>query len=177
MYCVRSQSYIPIILAEYGEIGFGLNSRHRRFLLEHFKDYDYVAFAEEDMILTASHFSAFIQEEKFLQIHLPNTWHRYSLGFIRYEDGLVDPFRVSWEYTPDKIHVATLSYNENDNNKNTNSNNNKNNNNKNNNNNNNNNILGKYVVTNNLNQAIYVLSRYQLQDLEKRCDFLSNPGN
>jgi hypothetical protein len=53
--------------------------------------------------------------------------------------------------------------------------------------------LGRYVVTNNLNQvsrsnewsanfltcvlqAIYVLSREHVVDLEERCDFLSKPG-
>ena len=46
---------------------------------------------------------------------------------------------VSWEYLPDKIHVVDLGQN-----------------------------LGKYVVTNNLNQAIYIFSRLQLKDLEER---------
>jgi len=36
--------------------------------------------------------------------------------------------------------------------------------------------LGKMVVTNNLNQAIYVFSRDHLKDLEGRCAFLSDVG-
>ena len=36
--------------------------------------------------------------------------------------------------------------------------------------------LGRYFVTNNLNQAIYVFSRAQIQHLESRCAFLSDVG-
>ena len=36
--------------------------------------------------------------------------------------------------------------------------------------------LGKMVVTNNLNQAIYIFSREHLNDLEERCHFLSDVG-
>ena len=37
-------------------------------------------------------------------------------------------------------------------------------------------LLGKYVATLNQNQAIYVLSQEQIQDMEYRCGFLTDIG-
>ena len=52
-FCTRTHTYIPIILEQFSpKIGFGLNSRHRAYLLSHMNEFDYVVFAEEDMLLT-----------------------------------------------------------------------------------------------------------------------------
>ena len=59
----------------------------------------------------------------------------------------MDSERVSWEYFPDRMHVVDMGPK-----------------------------LGKVLVTNNLNQAIYVFSRAHLYDLEKRCGFLTDVG-
>ena len=148
LYCIRTQAFIPLILAEYEKIGFGLNCKHRQYIAEHVDEFDYFVFAEEDMLLSVSHFAAFLASEQKLKKYLPKTWFRYFIGFLRYEDGIGGLNRVSWEYLPEKIHVVDMGS-----------------------------LLGKYVVTNNLNQAIYILSRFQIMDLEERCDFLSKPGN
>lgn len=52
-YCTRTHTYIPIIVEQFSPtIGFGLNSRHRLYLLNHVHEYDFVIYAEEDMLLT-----------------------------------------------------------------------------------------------------------------------------
>ena len=52
-YCTRTHTYIPIIVEQFNpKIGFGLNSRHRLYLLNHVHEYDFVIYAEEDMLLT-----------------------------------------------------------------------------------------------------------------------------
>ena len=119
---------------------------------EHIHDYDYFSFAEEDMLLTISHLHAFLHFEKTLKQHLPHTHLRYTIGFLRYEDSLVDTERVSWEYFPDKIHVVDMAIDTPESG------------------------LGKYIVTNNLNQAIFLLSQAQVVDLEHRCAFLTDIG-
>ncbi len=48
-YCIRSGRHIPIILEEYGQIGFGLNSKHRSYMRSHLDDFDYFSYAEEDV--------------------------------------------------------------------------------------------------------------------------------
>ena len=81
---------------------------------------------------------------------LPKTWLRYTPGFLRYEDSITDTERVSWEYMPDKTYVVDMSLKSEQ--------------------------LGKYLITLNHNQAIYVLSREQLLDMEQRCGFLTDIG-
>jgi len=146
-YCYDMKSYMPIILDSYGKIGFGLNSKHRKYVLDHLDEYDYFSYAEEDMLLTVSHLRAILEGEKLLKSVLPKTWLRYTIGFFRWEDSIVDSERVSWEYFPERMHVVDMGPR-----------------------------LGKFVVTNNLNQAIYVLSRDHIYDLEKRCGFLTDTG-
>ena len=152
LYCTDMGGYIPLYIEQYKKIGFGLNSRHRLYMREHVNDFDYFSFAEEDMLLTISHLNAFLSFESTLKKELPHTHTRYTIGFLRYEDSLVDTERVSWEYFPDKIHVVDMSI---DNPK---------------------SQLGNYVVTNNLNQAIFLMSRDQVLDLEERCAFLTDIG-
>eukprot|EP01038_Epipyxis_sp_PR26KG_P005830 gene5830-8042_t len=146
-YCIRSSSHIPIIIEEYGKIGFGLNSKHRSYVLAHIDDFDVFIYGEEDMVMTLSHFYAYLNLESKLRETLPNTWMRYFIGYLRYEDSIITSDRISWEYYPSQIHIGDMGSK-----------------------------LGKFIVTNNLNQAIYILSREHLLDLEKRCDFLSKPG-
>ena len=83
MYCVRTKSYIPLIIQEFGLVGFGLNSKHRSYAATHINDYDYFSYAEEDMMLTTSHLSAFVDATDTLRKALPNTWMRYQIGFLR----------------------------------------------------------------------------------------------
>ena len=67
-YCVRTDASIPIILEIYDKIGFGLNSRHRLYLKKHYREYDYVSFAEEDMLLTVSLLESFLKSERNLKV-------------------------------------------------------------------------------------------------------------
>ena len=147
LYCSFLEQYIPLYIEQYEQIGFGLNSRHRVFLKEHVHEFDYVSFAEEDMLLTVSHLRAFQDFQAQFKAALPQTWIRYTIGFLRYEDSTIDTERVSWEYMPKLIHAVDMGP-----------------------------ILGKYIVTNNLNQAIYLFSQEQLLDLEQRCGFLTDIG-
>lgn len=147
LYCYDMGAHIPIILESYGKIGFGLNAKHRAFVRNHINEFDYFSYAEEDMLLTVSHLRAVIEGEKLLKSALPKTWVRYMIGFFRWEDSIVDSERVSWEYFPERMHVVNMGPK-----------------------------LGKMVVTNNINQAIYVFSRDQLHDLEQRCGFLTDVG-
>lgn len=147
LYCYDMKAYVPVILESYGKIGFGLNAKHRAFVRSHIEDFDYFSYAEEDMLLSVSHLRAIIEGEKMLKRALPKTWLRYTIGFFRWEDSIVDSERVSWEYFPDRMHVVDMGPK-----------------------------LGKMVVTNNINQAIYVFSKQQLCDLEKRCGFLTDVG-
>ena len=126
MFCVRTNSYIPLIVEEYGNIGFGLNSKHREFAAQHIQDFDYFAYAEEDMLLTPSHLRAFIDAQSKFKQALPDTWMRYQVGFLRlvleysavslllsrvslslslrYEDSVVGTTeRVTWEYMPHQV--------------------------------------------------------------------------
>ena len=147
LYCYDSGDYIPLILETYGKIGFGLNAKHRAYILKRLDEFDYFSYAEEDMLLSVSHLRAVIEGEKKLKKALPKTWLRYMIGFFRWEDSIVDSERVTWEYFPDRMHVVDMGPK-----------------------------LGKMLVTNNINQAIYVFSREHLVDLEARCGFLTDVG-
>lgn len=197
MFCVRTQTYIPLILEHYEMIGFGLNSKHRAYAAAHLEEFDFVSYAEEDMLLTVSHLEAYIAGMARLRAKLPaDAWLRYQIGFLRYEDSVVGSTdRVTWEYMPPQIHIVDMGKD-----------------------------LGKYIFTNNVNQvqystrsvlvhsrdslatqlstlqAIYIFPVEQLRDLEKRsiaihtsicfiwlcyfvfamwyhrCEFLSKPG-
>lgn len=160
LYCSATDSNIPLIIQPFGKIGFGLNSRHRVYMRDHLNDYDYFSYAEEDMLLTVSHLNAFLKSETELKRLFPRTWMRYQTGFLRYEDSRTDAERVSWEYFPDRIHAVDIykdaskaapPVKRRD-------------------------LEGIYIVTNNLNQAIYVMPREQVQDLEQRCGFLTDIG-
>jgi hypothetical protein len=165
LWCDNSNAYIPLIIEKYNKIGFGLNSRHRLYMRKNIYNYDYFVFAEEDMILTITHLKSFITFYNNIKKIKPKSYKRYTIGFLRYEDSTLDgdTERVSWEYRPNLIHVATLS-NDNDND------------NKEDNNNENNKEDNKFIVTNNLNQAIYLFTQEQVIDLHKRCNFLYDIG-
>lgn len=83
MFCVRTDSHIPLLVEEHGMIGFGLNSKHRAYMAAHVGEFDYFAFAEEDMLLTVSHLQAHIAATDTLRRYLPDTWMRYQIGFLR----------------------------------------------------------------------------------------------
>lgn len=84
-YCTRINGAMPIVLETFEKnIGFGLNSRHRKFLKDHIDEHDYYCFAEEDMVLTLSHLTAYIYEMKKIKRVLPDLWHRYFIGFLRF---------------------------------------------------------------------------------------------
>lgn len=88
-FCVRTGLYIPIIVEEFEKIGFGLNAKHRVYLAEHLNEFDYFSYAEEDMLLTVSHLTAFIEAQNKLRQHLGRSWIRYFIGFIRYVNASV----------------------------------------------------------------------------------------
>jgi len=147
LWCEDSQSYVPLIIEHYDKIGFGLNSKHRHFMKNHVQDFDYFSFAEEDMLLTISHLKAFVNFQSHMKLHLPKTYLRYTIGFLRYEDSTIDTERVSWEYLPAVTHVIDMGEK-----------------------------LGYFIATNNLNQAIYLFSQEQILDLEEKCNFMTAPG-
>lgn len=158
LYCATTKENMPLIIEPFGKIGFGLNSRHRIYLRAHVHEYDYFSYAEEDMLLTVSHMTAYLQAERELKMTFPKTWVRYQIGFLRWEDSSAqDCERVSWEYFPDKIHAVDI-YKGNQGPEPRRP------------------LQGIYIVTNNLNQAIYVLSREHVLDLDERCAFLTDIG-
>lgn len=148
LYCFATNKNIPLIIETYEKIGFGLNSRHRKYVKDHLNEFDYFSFAEEDMLLTVSHLNSYLSSVKILQNEFPKTWKSYYIGFIRWEDSLLeDSERVSWEYLPHQIHAVKIKNN-----------------------------LPPYIVTNNLNQAIYILSRDHIHNLQDKCQFLTDIG-
>ncbi|KAJ1411979.1 hypothetical protein B484DRAFT_422963 [Ochromonadaceae sp. CCMP2298] len=149
-FCLRTGAPVPIVLEQFERIGFGLNSKHRAYAAAHVEEFDYFAYAEEDMLLSLSHLQAFIAAQARLREALPRHWLRYQVGFLRYEESLHDFHRVTWEYFPHQVHVVDMGLQQPS--------------------------LGKYIFTNNLNQAIYIFPREQLLDLEQRCEFLTRPG-
>lgn len=84
MYCIRTNHHIPILIEEYGMVGFGLNSKHRTYAAAHIDDFDYFAYAEEDMLLTISHLAAYQSATKKLMKAFPDSWMRYQVGFLRF---------------------------------------------------------------------------------------------
>lgn len=82
-YCIRTGQPIPIVIEEYGKIGFGLNAKHRQYMTAHLNEFDYFSYAEEDMLLTVSHLTAVVTEQEKLKKYLVNDWIRYFIGFIR----------------------------------------------------------------------------------------------
>lgn len=83
MFCIRTNSYIPLIVEEHGMVGFGLNSKHRSYAAAHVMDFDYFCYAEEDMLLTVSNLLAYVSATERLKQALPATWLRYQIGFLR----------------------------------------------------------------------------------------------
>jgi hypothetical protein len=148
LYCSATNKNIPLIVETYDKIGFGLNSRHRNYVKDHLHEFDYFSFAEEDMMLTVSHLNSYLSSVKILQHEFPKTWKSYYIGFIRWEDSILeDSERVSWEYLPHQIHAVNIKKK-----------------------------LPPYIVTNNLNQAIYILSRDHIHNLQDKCQFLTDIG-
>eukprot|EP01031_Cornospumella_fuschlensis_P026416 gene26416-31919_t len=79
----------------------------------------------------------------------PHNYHSYTIGFLRYEESSVSNERVTWEYDEGKIHLVKLSSST---------------------------PSDTYIVTNNMNQAINIFSRQQIEYLQEVCDFLTQPG-
>lgn len=99
MFCVRTGADIPILLDNYGQIGFGLNSKNREVIRRHIDEvrllciymlhlscsqpsnlspqFDYFVYLEEDMVLSVSHTEANLAALRELQRRLPLTWSRY----------------------------------------------------------------------------------------------------
>ena len=94
MYCKFLSKNIPIVLEVYDRIGFGLNSRHRLVMQSYVNEFDYFVFAEEDMILTPSHLSSYLEATLKLKTYLPRTWLRYFIGFLRYERFIAIRFTI-----------------------------------------------------------------------------------
>jgi hypothetical protein len=83
-YCVRTQKFISVTVEQFGKIGFGLNSKHRAYMRAHLDEFDYFSFAEEDMLLTLSHLTAFVAAQNQLRLALGTDGYlRHFIGFIR----------------------------------------------------------------------------------------------
>lgn len=147
LYCKSTNSYVPLVVDNYDQIGFGLNAKHRIYMRNHLNDFDFFSYAEEDMMLTISMMRAFLDELFKIKQAFPTNWVRYNIGFFRFEYSYKDTEKVSWEYMPDKIHLVKVHKD-----------------------------LGSYLVTNNLNQAIFLFAKEQVLDLQNRCNYLSDIG-
>lgn len=87
LFCVRTGQRIPLVIQQFPKIGFGLNSKHRAYMRGRLSDFDYFCFAEEDMLLTASHLAAYVAAYGELQSQLGSELAlRYCIGFIRCGD-------------------------------------------------------------------------------------------
>ena len=128
-------------------IGFGLNSKHRAYAAAHLEEFDFISYAEEDMLLTVSHLEAYIAGMARLRAKLPvDAWLRYQIGFLRYEDSVVGSTdRVTWEYMPPQIHIVDMGKE-----------------------------LGKYIFTNNVNQVQYSIRSVLVHSCDSLATQLSN---
>jgi hypothetical protein len=106
LYCHRIGGFIPLKIEEFGKIGFGLNSRHRNVILSRVHDFDYFAYAEEDMLFTLHNLQAYLQELHHLQRKLPHIWMDYAIGFLRFEERNLSLSRVTWEYLRQDNHFV-----------------------------------------------------------------------
>jgi hypothetical protein len=147
LYCDFMEDYIPFLTESYGKIGFGLNSRHRLVISRYLEDFDFFVYAEEDMLLTPALLNNYLAATMKLKTYLPKTWYRYYVGFLRYEENKKGGGKITWEYPEDQTYAVNLG-----------------------------DQLGHYLVTLNMNQAIFILSRSHIKDLERRCGFLSDIG-
>lgn len=109
-FCLRTMASIPIVVEQFGQIGFGLNVQHRVYMRGRLDDFDYFSYGEEDMQLTLSHLTAYISAEQTLRAAMSREqWLRYFPGFLRFEDSLVGAERVTWEYMPHQVHTTTAA--------------------------------------------------------------------
>lgn len=86
VFCHRINQSLPIWIQSYGDIGFGLNSRHRLLIAQVIEDFDYFIYAEEDMILTTESLHNYLQSQEILKNYQPalsNIQSSYVTGFLR----------------------------------------------------------------------------------------------
>ncbi len=86
VFCHRINQSLPIWIQSYGDIGFGLNSRHRLLIAQVIEDFDYFIYAEEDMILTTESLQTYLQSQELLKNYQPlfsNLQSSYVTGFLR----------------------------------------------------------------------------------------------
>jgi hypothetical protein len=84
LFCQRAQSQIPVSIDSFGDIGLGLNSRHRALAFHQLDKFDYFVFAEEDMILTENNFQYFLNSMQIFKDIFSDSWIQYTPGFLRY---------------------------------------------------------------------------------------------
>eukprot|EP01040_Poterioochromonas_malhamensis_P015063 gene15063-16788_t len=149
VFCHRINQSLPIWIQSYGDIGFGLNSRHRLLIAQVIEDFDYFIYAEEDMILTTESLHNYLQSQEILKNYQPalsNIQSSYVTGFLRYEIHKKTKEKITWEYGRNQIYFVK-QYGE------------------------------IFLLTVNLNQAIYIFDCQQILQLQRNCDFLSKVGN
>ena len=83
LYCSDFGVKIPLVIETFGDIGFGLNSRHRLVMKRLINDFDYFVYAEEDMILTKDIFFGFLHSQQLLRNLFPGNWIEYVPGLLR----------------------------------------------------------------------------------------------
>jgi hypothetical protein len=108
VYCSRGNYHLPIVIHSYGQIGFGLNSRHRWLLSSSnfslLYQFDYFIFSEEDMIFSWKHFQAYLQSQSTIQEVFSTRHQEFTTGFLRYElDKRRDNEVVTWEYARHQV--------------------------------------------------------------------------
>eukprot|EP01036_Dinobryon_divergens_P029057 gene29057-38109_t len=85
-FCYRINASIPIIVDVHPpSIGFGLGAEHRRFMGSQLDSHDVFIYHEDDILVKHSHLVAYLAETKKLRIGLGDSAIKdYSIGFQRY---------------------------------------------------------------------------------------------
>ncbi len=109
LFCHRIDRPITINITTFGDIGFGLNSQHRRIIQTHLQEYDYFAYGEEDMLFTVHNLVAYLRGMDEIRSMVGSHWMDYTVGFLRVEEHPFEPVRVTWEYLPKKVRCGLFN--------------------------------------------------------------------
>lgn len=108
LYCHRMAKVLNITITQFGDIGFGLNSKHRAIIKERLQQYDYFVFAEEDMLFTIHNLQSYLFGMEQLKHLFAENWKQYTVGFLRFEEKNSSLSRVTWEYFPQHVFTHFL---------------------------------------------------------------------
>lgn len=152
-FCYRINDYVPVIIKEHEPgIGIGLGAEHRKYVSQEIDNFDVFVYHEDDIIFKYAHLVAYLQETKKLHELDPiNGLLYHCLGFQRYRH---INFQADWgehdileqdllEETPNFVPICF------------------------------NNSDPYYLVQGNTHQAMWILTRQQILQLQEKCNFLN----